>query len=70
MTAEKARATPPKKRGILSRNERLRLMLRTQCDERTVRKWERGETVRESARIRLETAARDLKLPMPDGRKL
>ncbi len=58
------------KRGIYTRAERLSLMFQTTCDERTIRRWERGETIKESTRSRLEKAARMLKLVIPDGRPI
>ena len=56
----------PKKRGYLLRAQRLSLEVETRCDPRTIRRWERGERVLEATRLRLEGAARKLKIPRPE----
>jgi hypothetical protein len=55
----------PAHKGILTRNERVRLMAATGCDERTIRKWERGEEVKEATDVRLTTAAKRLGIVVP-----
>lgn len=52
---------------ILTGQERRRLAGLTQCDERTIKRWERGELVRGSTRELLERVARTLKLPVPEA---
>ena len=51
--------------GVLTRNERVRLMAATGCDERTIRRWERGEPVKEATRVRLVGAAKKLDILVP-----
>ncbi|MHB8531721.1 MAG: hypothetical protein ACYDC2_03270 [Solirubrobacteraceae bacterium] len=63
----KMQGTPSNaKKGILTRVERVRLMAETLCDERTIRRWERGEAVREPTRERLTKAARKLDIIVPE----
>ena len=52
-------------KGILTRQERIRLMADTSCDERTIRRWERGETVKDATRRRLEQAAKKHGIVVP-----
>jgi hypothetical protein len=63
-TATKGQANA--KNGVLSRPERVKLMAETLIDERTIRKWERGEDVRPGKREILERAARKLDIPIPE----
>ena len=53
------------KKGVLKRAEKVRLMAETGCDLRTIRKWERGEPIKDASRTRLEKAARKLNIPTP-----
>lgn len=53
--------------GALAKRDRLRLQLETGCDERTIRKWERGEDIKDASRQRLEGAAGRLGIAIPEG---
>jgi transcriptional regulator with XRE-family HTH domain len=61
-----AKGKVPEKRGFLSRRERIQLMAATGCDERTIRRWERGEKVWDVTKGRLEAAAKKLDIPLPE----
>lgn len=63
-SVEKGKA--PAHNGVLTRHERVRLMAVTGCDERTIRKWERGEDVKEATHVRLRDAARRLGIVVPN----
>lgn len=60
---DKKKGAAPK--PIFSRTERLQLMLESSCDERTIRRWERGKEIKPSTRERLVKAARKLDIPVP-----
>lgn len=58
-----------KKNGTLSRAERIKLMAETQCDERTIRRWERADKnkpVKSSTADRLTKAAKKLGILVPE----
>jgi hypothetical protein len=52
-------------RTIFTRRERQELAWETACDDRTIRRWERGDVVKDATRHRLEAAAKKLKFPVP-----
>jgi hypothetical protein len=56
------------KKGVLTRKERLDLMAETLCDERTIRRWERGGEMTPASLQRLGEAARKLRIPIPEIR--
>jgi hypothetical protein len=51
---------------ILKPSERRRLSGETLFEERTILRWERGETVLDTTRLALENAARKLGYPIPE----
>jgi hypothetical protein len=62
------RSLAPKKNGILTRLERVKLMAESGCDERTIRRWERNEPLTAASNERLKKAARKLGIVIPEGR--
>lgn len=68
MTSKTTGKGAHKKRGILGRKERVLLMADTFCDERTIRRWERGEPVRESTKARLDESAKRLGIVVPKSK--
>jgi hypothetical protein len=58
-------ATP---RILLTPTERRKLTGYTNCDPRTVLRWERGEVVRPGSRGVLDAAARKFGMPVPERR--
>ena len=62
----KTKGKTPAKKGSLKRSERVRLMADTGCDERTIRRWERGESVKDVTMTRLGRSAVKLGIPVPE----
>ena len=56
-------------KGVLSRRDKLQLALESRCADATIRRWERGESVSDASRERLESAADKLNIPIPPKAK-
>ena len=67
-TTFKPKGKVPDKKGVLTRHERVRLMLETGCDERTIRRWERGDDIKDVTDRRIRNASVDLNIGIPDVR--
>jgi hypothetical protein len=50
---------------MLSPYERALLRAQTQCDDATIRRWDRGDRVHDATRVRLTRAARLLGITLP-----
>jgi hypothetical protein len=65
MTSKVAPEQPVETDVVLKPYERLRLALESNCTEKTIRKWERGDKVTSATQRRLEQAAERCRIPVP-----